>query len=64
MENSMTDNLKDHGPRDRSRIALEEDWEVRYWSNEFGLTADQLRNAVKEAGSNSVEKVREHLKKK
>lgn len=59
----MTDNLTDRGPRDRSRIALDEDWELRYWSKEFNCTPEQLREAVKQAGSNSVDKVREYLGK-
>jgi hypothetical protein len=63
-ETGMVDNLTNRGPQDRSRIALNEEWEVRYWTKEFGISPDELRHAVKEAGSNSVEKVREHLKKK
>lgn len=59
----MTDNLNDRGPRDRARIALEEEWEVRYWTKELGCTPEQLGQAVKDAGSNSVEKVRATLKK-
>ncbi|ARP84416.1 DUF3606 domain-containing protein [Bordetella genomosp. 8] len=59
----MSDNLTDRGPRDRSRIALEEDWEMRYWTKEFGCTPEQLRDAVHKAGSNSVDKVREYLNK-
>jgi hypothetical protein len=60
----MADDLTNRGVQDRSRIALNEEWEVRYWTKEFGISPDELRSAVKEAGSNSVEKVREHLKKK
>lgn len=59
----MSDNLTDRGPRDRSRIAVDEDWELRYWSKELGCTPEQLREAVKNAGSNSVDKVRQYLKK-
>ncbi|ARP87178.1 DUF3606 domain-containing protein [Bordetella genomosp. 9] len=59
----MADDLKDRGPRDRSRINLEEDWEVRYWSETLGCTRDELRKAVQDAGTNSVDKVREFLKK-
>ncbi|WP_306437095.1 DUF3606 domain-containing protein [Bordetella genomosp. 9] len=44
-------------------MALDEDWELRYWSKEFGCTPDELRQAVKDAGSNSVDKVRAILKK-
>lgn len=58
----MSDNLNDRGPRDRSRIALDEEWELRYWSKEFGCTPDELREAVKAAGSNAVDEVRAQLK--
>jgi hypothetical protein len=62
-EKKMSDDLKDRGPRDRSRISLEQEHEVRYWTKELGCTVDQLRQAVKDAGSNSVDKVRAILKK-
>jgi hypothetical protein len=59
----MTDDVKDRGARDRSRIALDEDYEVRYWCERLGCTPDELRIAVREVG-NSVEAVRDYLKKK
>jgi len=46
----MSDNLKDRGPRDRSRIDINEDWECRYWSEKFGISADELRRVVREVG--------------
>jgi hypothetical protein len=58
----MTDDLTNRGPQDRSRIALNEEWEVRYWSKALGCTSDELRIAVREVG-NSVEAVRKYLKK-
>ncbi|CAM3570604.1 hypothetical protein BOFL111202_12500 [Bordetella flabilis] len=62
-EKKMSDDLKDRGPRDRSRISLEQEHELRYWTKELGVTPEQLRQAVKDAGSNSVDKVRAILKK-
>jgi hypothetical protein len=59
----MTDDLTARGPQDRSRVALGEEWELRYWTKELNCTAEQLRQAVKDAGSNSVDKVRAALKK-
>jgi hypothetical protein len=56
----MSDNLKDRGPQDRSRISLDEDWEVRYWSKELGCTTDELRKAVGAVG-NSADAVRAHV---
>jgi len=58
----MADNLKDRGPQDRSRINVDESWEMRYWTKELGVTEDQLRSAVKTAGT-SAEAVRKALGK-
>lgn len=45
----MLDDLKDRGPQDRSRINLNEEWEVRSWTKTLGCTADALREAIAEA---------------
>ncbi|QEK93989.1 DUF3606 domain-containing protein [Achromobacter insolitus] len=58
----MPDDLKNRGPQDRSRINVNEDHEVRYWSKELGVSEDQLREGVKAAGV-SVEAVRKYLGK-
>jgi hypothetical protein len=57
----MTDNRQERGPQDRSRINVNEDYELSYWSKEFGVSADELIKAVKNVGV-SADKVREHLK--
>ena len=56
----MTDNTADRGPQDRSRISLEQDYEVRYWSQRFGIDEAALRNAVEDVGP-SVEAVEQYL---
>jgi ribonuclease PH len=56
----MSDDLKNRGPQDRSRISLSEPWEVQYWTKELGITREELERAVKSAG-NSVNAVRQHL---
>jgi len=61
-ENSMSDNLKDRGPQDRSRINVNEDWELRYWTKELGVSEDRLRQAVQKAGV-SADAVRKELGK-
>jgi hypothetical protein len=58
----MADNLKDRGPQDRSRINVDESWELQYWTKHFGVTEEQLRAAVKAAGP-SVEAVGKQLGK-
>ena len=57
----MTDNRQDRGPQDRSRINVHEDYEVQYWSKEFGVTPEQLIRAVTQVGA-SADRVRQHLK--
>lgn len=46
----MSDDLSQRGPQDRSRINVNELHELRYWTQEFGVTEDQLRAAVKAVG--------------
>ena len=58
----MSDDKSNRGPIDRSRISLNEDYEVRYWSEALGVSKDELQALVRKHG-NSVEKVREALKK-
>jgi hypothetical protein len=58
----MSDDLKQRGPQDRSRVNLNEIWEVQYWSRHFGVSEAELRQAVHRAGSSSVEKVRQVLR--
>lgn len=58
----MSDDLKNRGPQDRSRINVNEDHELRYWSKELAVSEDQLRAAVKAVGV-SVEAVKKHLGK-
>jgi hypothetical protein len=58
----MADDKTKKGPQDRSRINVSEDYEVRYWSEKFGVTADELRAAVKKVG-NSAKAVEEELKR-
>ena len=59
----MADNLNERGPQDRTRINVNEDWEVRYWSNELGVSADRLRELVKQHGV-SADAVRRALGKR
>lgn len=42
----MADDPSARGPQDRSRINLSEGYEVQYWSQKFGVTADELKAAL------------------
>lgn len=59
----MADDKTKVGGQDRSRINLNEDYEVRDWTKSLGVTEDQLRRAVAAVGDRA-DKVREYLKKK
>jgi len=58
----MSDNRSNTGSPDRDRISTSEDYEVRYWSEKFGVSKEELTDAVKALGSNSPEKVEAYLK--
>jgi len=57
----MSDDLSKQGMQDRTRINTSEDYEVRYWSEKFGVSQDRLKAAVKKVG-NSVWAVEKELK--
>lgn len=56
------DNTDNTGPQDRDRISLEQEHEVRYWTQALGVTADALRQAVQAVGP-MADAVRRHLGK-
>lgn len=47
----MSDDKNQTGGEDRRRINLSEDYEVRDWSEKFGITEDRLRAAVDKVGN-------------
>jgi hypothetical protein len=59
----MADNLQNAGAQDRSRINVNEEYEVRHWTEALGVTRAELEKAVSEVGV-SANAVREHLKKR
>ena len=58
----MADNLQNRGGQDRTRINVNEKYEVQYWTEKFGVSAEELKKAVSTAGT-SVEAVRAQLGK-
>nr|WP_091840007.1 DUF3606 domain-containing protein [Bosea lupini] len=50
----MADDKTDRRPQDRRRINMSEDYEVRYWTKQFGVTKDELARAVTKAGPRSA----------
>ena len=58
----MSDDRTNRGAQDRSRISLSEDYEVQYWTKEFGVSRERLEQLVAQLG-NSAAKIREALGK-
>ena len=56
----MPDNLDKSGGQDRKRIDVGQEHELRDWSRKFGVTPDQLKEAVQAVGT-QADKVQEHL---
>ncbi|MBP7553354.1 MAG: DUF3606 domain-containing protein [Spirochaetes bacterium] len=57
------DNKNIRGPKDRSKISFDEQYEIDYWCNYFNVSESKLRIAVDKVG-NSVVKVKEYFGKK
>ena len=49
----MADNLQQRGGRDRARIDVHQDHELRDWSRKFGVSPEQLKRAVAAAGTDA-----------
>ena len=58
----MADDKTNTGAADRDRVNVNEDYELQYWTKALGVSADELRAAVKAVGPTAAA-VREHLGK-
>ncbi len=58
----MTDNTKNRGQPDRSKINMHENYEVQYWTKHLGISRDELKRAVDKVG-NSAAAIRKELGK-
>ena len=56
----MSDNRLNRGQSDRSKIHMSEDYEVKYWAKELGITRDELQKVIDKVGD-SVAAVRKEL---
>ncbi len=57
----MPDDFDEYKDYELKRIGVEEDWEVRYWSEKLSVSEEQLRDAVKTVG-HGVEAVTTYLR--
>lgn len=58
----MADDKSIRAPQDRKHINLNEDCEVRHWTQTLGVSEERLRELVQKHG-NSPDKIREALGK-
>jgi hypothetical protein len=56
----MSAQLSPLGPDDQSQIDVNEDRDIRYWTEAFGVSEARLRIAVASAGSHTAD-VRDYL---
>lgn len=56
----MSDDTTNAGLQDRSRINVNEPYEVAYWTKELGVSEELLREAVASVGV-SAERVRKYF---
>jgi hypothetical protein len=49
-EQTMADDKTKRGAADRSRINVNEECEIRYWTKELGVSAERLRELVAKHG--------------
>ena len=56
----MSDNLQDRGAQDRARINVNEEWEVRHWTEALGVSKEELERAVQQVGPVSYTHLRAH----
>ena len=50
----MADDKTNRGQPDRSKINMEEDYEVKYWTRHFGVTPEELQAVVDRVGNSAA----------
>jgi Protein of unknown function (DUF3606) len=60
---TMADDKSKTRPQDSSKVNVNEDYEVQYWTKKFGCTPQQLKDAVKKVGTGAAA-VEKEVKKK
>ena len=51
----MSDDPKKRDFRDRDRINVKEDYELRYWTKELGVTPEKLKQTVEKVGVMAID---------
>ena len=50
----MSDDRLKRGQPDRSKINMNEDYEVKYWAKELGVTRDELQKVIDKVGDSAA----------
>ena len=50
----MSDDRLKRGQPDRSKINMSEDYEVKYWAKELGVTRDELQKVIDKVGDSAA----------
>ena len=50
----MSDDKTNRGQPDRSKINMDEDYEVKYWTRHFGVTREELQKIVDRVGNSAA----------
>jgi hypothetical protein len=58
----MADDLKRRRPEDPTKINKNQDWEIKYWTQELGVSEPKLRSAIQAVGP-LVKNVKQYLNK-
>ena len=58
----MADDISPRHGQDRHRIDVDDQEDIRYWTERLGVTEEELRNAVHTAGI-QIDDIRRHLGK-
>jgi len=60
----MSDNKSKKDGRDRSQVSGSEDYEVQYFKDKMNVSAEEVKEAIRETGSNDRKKLEEYLNDK
>ena len=60
-ERTMSDDLSERGGQDRTRIDVNQDFELRDWAKKFDVTKEALKEAVQAVGT-QADAVEKHLR--
>ena len=54
----MSDDTSRRGPQDRSRVNVQQDHELQYWSKKWGISPEELKRIVDQVGPSTKDVAR------